>query len=58
MNEFRDLPADRKKAINQALLRMSTMPDDERRAYINTEDFRSRFSPDEQRMVGNLAEIE
>jgi hypothetical protein len=24
---------------------------------MNTEQFRNRFSPDEQRMVGNLAEI-
>jgi len=58
MNQFRDLPDDRKKAINQALLRMSPMPDDERRAYMSTEDFRNRFSPAEQQMVGNLAEIE
>ncbi len=58
MNQFRDLPDDRKRAINQALLRMSSMPDDERRAYMTTDDFRGRFSPDDQRMVGNLAEIE
>jgi hypothetical protein len=33
------------------------MPDDERQAYMNTEEFRNRFSPDERQMVGNLAEI-
>jgi hypothetical protein len=33
------------------------MPDEQRRSYMNTEEFRNRFSPAEQQMIGNLAEI-
>ena len=36
---------------------MSRMTDDERAARMNSDDFRNRYSPDEQRMMGNLAEI-
>jgi hypothetical protein len=56
-NQLRNLPEDRRMAINQELRHMSVMPDDERQAYMNTEEFRNRFSPDEQRIVGNLAKI-
>ncbi len=33
------------------------MPDDERRAHMNSEEFRNRYSPVEQRMMSNLNEI-
>ncbi len=56
MNQLQNLPEDRKVAINRELQRMSAMPDDERRAYMNTEEFRNRYSPAEQQMMGNLAE--
>ena len=36
---------------------MSVMPEDERQAHMNTDEFRNRFSPDERRIVGNLAEV-
>lgn len=57
MNQFKDLPEDRKVAINRELRHMSPMPDDERRAYMNTEEFRNRYTPAEQRMMSNLAEV-
>jgi hypothetical protein len=58
MNQLKDLPEDRRKAINRELQRMSVMPDDERQSHMNTDAFRNRFSPDERRMLGNLAEIQ
>jgi hypothetical protein len=43
--------------MNQALQRIASMPDEDRRAYMNTEEFRNRFSPTEQQIIGNLIEI-
>jgi hypothetical protein len=57
MKQFNDLPEDRKMAINEELRHMLAMPDAERRSYMNTEEFRNRYSPFEQQMMGNLAEI-
>jgi hypothetical protein len=57
LNQLNALPDDRKMAINQELRHMLGMPDEQRRAYMNTEEFRNRFSPAEQQMIGNLAEI-
>jgi phage-related protein len=57
MKDLQDLPDGRKKTINQEMNRMSRMTDDERAARMNSDDFRNRYSPDEQRMMGNLAEI-
>ena len=57
MNQLKDLPQDRRVAINRELQHMSVMPDDERQAYMNTEEFRNRFSPDERRIVGDAAEV-
>jgi hypothetical protein len=57
MNQLTDLPDDRKMAINRERRNMSGMTDDERQAYMSTEQFRSRYSPSEQEMIGNLAKI-
>jgi len=57
MNQLKELPEDRRMAINQELRHMAPMPDDERRAYMNTEEFRNRYSPAEQQMMGNLAQV-
>lgn len=57
-NQFKLLPDDRKVQINQELHRMSTLPDEERRAYMNTEEFRNRYSANEQQIMSNLSLIE
>jgi hypothetical protein len=57
MSQLKELPEDRRMAINQELRHMAPMPDDERRAYMNTEEFRNRYSPAEQQMMGNLAQV-
>jgi hypothetical protein len=57
MNQRNNLPDDRKMAINRELRNMNGMTDDERQAYMSTEQFRSRYSPSEQEIVGNIARI-
>lgn len=57
MRDLQALPNDRKRAVNQELERMSVMGDEEKQYHMNTEEFRNRFSPDEQEMVGNLSKV-
>jgi hypothetical protein len=57
IRQFQDLPDDRKLLVRRELDRMAAMPDDARRAYMNTEEFRNRYTPNEQQMMQNLAEI-
>lgn len=58
MRDLQQLPEDRKAAINQELKVMAPMSDEERRAHMNTEEFRNRYSPAEQQMMSNLAAVE
>jgi phage-related protein len=57
LQQFRALPDDRKATIRQELGRLSAMPDEDRRARMNSEEFRNRYSPAEQQMIGNLSEV-
>jgi hypothetical protein len=52
------LPEERQRQVLSELRRMAPLPDDERRAYMNTEEFRNKYSPNEQQIMSNLAEIE
>jgi hypothetical protein len=55
--ELQNLPPARRNAVNQELQRMSVMGDDEKQFHMNTEEFRNRFSPAEQEMLGNLTKV-
>ncbi len=57
MKELKDLPTDRQKAVNQELQRMSVMGDEEKQYHMGKDEFRNRFSPSEQEMLGNLAKV-
>jgi hypothetical protein len=57
MKDLQQLPPERKTAIQQELRRLTNMPDERREVRMSSEDFRSRYSPEEQRVIGNLAEI-
>ena len=57
MKDLQALPNDRKRAVNQELQRMSVMGDEERQYHMNTEEFRNRFAPAEQDMLGNLSKV-
>ncbi len=56
-NQFKLLPEERRGLLTQEMQRMSAMPDEERRARMNSEEFRNRYSANEQQMMGNLMEI-
>jgi hypothetical protein len=57
IKDLQELPDGQKKKINQEMNRMSRMTDNDRAARMNSDDFHGRYSLDEQRMIGNLAEI-
>jgi hypothetical protein len=57
MKDFNQLPQERKKQLNQELRRIAALPDDQRRERLNSEEFRNRYSPAEQQMMGDLAEL-
>ena len=57
MQDRSQLPNDRKKAVNQELRRITALPDQDRKSYMKSEDFRSRFSSSEQKMIRNLSEV-
>jgi hypothetical protein len=57
MRQFEAIPEERRQQMTQELRRMSTMSDEDRRAYMNTEEFRNRYSPTEQQIMGNISEI-
>jgi hypothetical protein len=57
MKQLNGLPQEEKKKINQELRRITPMRDEERRAHLDSEEFRGRYSPAEQQMLGNLAEL-
>ena len=55
MRQFETLPDDRKTLVGQEMDRLSAMPEEERRARMNSEEFRNRYSPAEQQMMGNIS---
>ena len=57
MNDRQALPDDRKKAVNQELERMRVMGVEEKQYHMSREEFRNRFSPAEQEMLGNLTKV-
>jgi hypothetical protein len=57
MQDRSELPDDRKKAVNQELGRITALPDKDRKSYMKSDDFRSRFSSSEQKMIRNLSEV-
>lgn len=57
IRQFQQLPEDRKLLIRRELDRMAAMPDEARRAYMNREEFRNTYTPNEQQMMQNLSEI-
>jgi len=55
--QYQELPEDRKQGVHQELDDLSKMPEAERRARINSEEFRSKYTLAEQQMMQDLAEI-
>ncbi|MGA2713707.1 MAG: DUF3106 domain-containing protein [Bryobacteraceae bacterium] len=57
MRDLQQLPPERKAAIQQEMRRLTAMPNERRQIRMNSEEFHSRYSPEEQQMIGNLSEI-
>lgn len=57
MQNMNSLPPDRQQAVRGALRRLQVMPEEQRIKVLNSEQFKSRFSPDEQRMIADLSEV-
>ena len=57
INQFKLIPEERRQQMTQELKQMSGMTDEDRRAYMNTEEFRNKYSPTEQQIMSNISEI-
>jgi hypothetical protein len=51
------LPQDRRQPIGATLRRLAGMPDDQRRKVLESEDFKSQFSPEEQKIISDLSVV-
>jgi hypothetical protein len=51
------LSQDRHRAINRALRELAPMSEEERHAAVASEEFKARFSPEEQTIIADLAEV-
>jgi len=51
------LPQDRKRAIGLALRSLEPMPAEQRQRILNSQEFKNRFSPEEQQMIADLSEV-
>jgi len=52
---FKDLPEDRRGPVRGAYQRLRALPPDERKRRLESEQFRSRFSPSEYELLRNLS---
>ena len=57
IRDFSQQPLERRQAMRRQLNQMQSMTPEERSAYFNSPEFKSRFSPEEQEMMKNLREI-
>jgi hypothetical protein len=57
MRQLQQLPEDRRALVSKELQLMALMPDEDRRAHMNSEDFRNRYSVDEQQMMESLSQV-
>jgi len=56
MREFRELPQARRLAIRHEIEALRALPESERRARMNSEAFRTQFSPPEQQIIRDVTE--
>lgn len=57
MQALNRLPVERRQAVGQALRRLQVMPDGERAKVLAGEEFKNRFSADEQKIIMDLSEV-
>lgn len=56
MQSLNQLPPRRRQAIARELQNMGSLSESERRNLLNSDDFKSKYSPEEQKMIGDLSE--
>jgi hypothetical protein len=56
IKEAQELPAPRRALVRQALMRLQTLPDADRDRFLNSPQFKTRFSAEEQRVIARLAD--
>ncbi len=54
--QFNSLPEDRRPIVKQEYEQLRSMPESERNARMNSEAFRSRYTPAEQQMLRDLSQ--
>jgi hypothetical protein len=52
-----NLPPARRQAMNQEFMKLRKMSESERSAYLTSPEFRDKFYPVEQQMIGNLTKV-
>lgn len=57
IRRFNELDAERRRIVGQELTHLRGVPEADRRARINSEDFRTRFSLSEQQLIEDLSQI-
>lgn len=57
LQALQKLPPERKQPIATALRRLEGMPDARRRQVIESDEFKSRFSADERKMISDLSVV-
>lgn len=56
-HRFSQLPPDRKQALQREFAKLRKMPESERNTYLSSDQFRNRFSPDEQQIAQNISRV-
>jgi hypothetical protein len=54
---LRQLPQERRAAVGLALRRLQPMPEEQRLETVNSDEFKSRFSREEQKIIADLSEV-
>ena len=57
MQALNQLPQERRQLVGGALRRLQSMSDLERANVLNSQQFRNRFSPQEQKIIADLSEV-
>jgi len=57
LQQFAGLPQPRKALVRRQLNLMKGLSDSDRRTMMNSEEFRSKFTASEQRMIGDIASV-
>jgi len=57
MQAWQKLPPERRGAIGVALRRLEVVPEADRQRILNSAEFKSRFSADEQKLIADLSDV-